>query len=170
MLRRNSLTQGAKPPRPASYNSHSGKDYVAQHEPRKIDVVRGDPSLTESRAIKKIEVSDHQTVTRLDLSNSQIKGETTFWMALKPLTNLTTLNLQHCGLLYAYLGYLPEQITSLNLNDNYVQELSLNRYFPQLKNLECRNNRLLKANFPGGNPSLEFLAVSHNKLSILNTV
>jgi len=89
---------------------------------------------------------------------------------LKPLTNLAVLNLQHCGLLHAHLGYLSDHIVSLNFNDNLVQELSLNRYFPQLRTLECRNNRLLKANFPAGNPSLEFVALSHNKLSILNTV
>ena len=75
------------------------------------------------------------------------------------MVNLATLALQHCGLLFAHLGYLPEQVVSINLNDNYIPELSLNRYFPQLRQLECRNNRLLKVSFPIGNPSLESLAV-----------
>ena len=61
---------------------------------------------------------------------------------MKPLSNLAVLDLKHCGLLFAHLGYLPDQIISLNLNDNHVQELSLNRYFPQLKHLQCRSNRL----------------------------
>ena len=69
---------------------------------------------------------------------------------MKPLSNLAVLDLTHCGLLFAHLGYLPDQIISLNLNDNHVQELSLNRYFPQLKHLQCRSNRLLKVNFPTG--------------------
>lgn len=101
------MGHGARPPRPIGYEPQNGQSYQSACDRQCEDSIRGDSSLTESRIVKKLAISDPHLLVRLNLSNSQIKGETAFWAALKPLCKLTTLNLQNCGLLFAHLGYLP---------------------------------------------------------------
>lgn len=157
MLKRNSSANGRT-------RSQSNSGYVMDRaEAKAVATIptrqsqyntREETNLTDSRAIRKITGMDVAGLVSLDLSRNSIKGETAFWVALRELHNLRTLKLQNNQLGVAQLNYLPEQLCSLDLSHNTLQELSLSRPHHSLKSLVCHHNRLLKASFPTSNPGL----------------